>query len=208
MIRYRHGQITRADNSDAADAPLRVVLANEGRMGDGLDLKMSGVDLARFLDNPVLGYGHNYWGRDSMPIGRVEDVEVSGKKLVGTAVFDQEDEFAATVERKIRNRFINAFSIGFDPLDVDKEGVVSNWELFELSVVPIPMDPGALVAAGRTAALALAGLHGAIDLTQPVREDTGRSTEAVDGGAGGNDENPHNVNLARHRVLQLSGVTK
>lgn len=208
MIRYRHGQITRADDSTADDAPLRIILANEGLQADGLDLRMSGVDLARFLSNPVLGYGHNYTGRDSLPIGRVEDVDVDGAQLLGTAVFDRDDEFAVTVERKIRQRFLNAFSIGFDfdPDSYDrKTGEVRAWELYELSTVPIPMDAGALVAAGRSAAILFGG---AVDLTPPVRDDTGRSVDAADGGADGDDENPalpHELR-ARHRALQLSGV--
>lgn len=213
---YRHGTIERA--SDDADV-LRVVMANEGRMGDGLDLRMDGADLKRFKANPVLGFGHNYWGRDSLPIGRVENAAVDGKRLVGDVVFDQGDEFAVSVERKLRDGFLSAFSIGFDPRAIDDDGVVSDWELFELSVVPIPMDPGALVAAGRAAAKALrtdlltlvdrldAGT-GTINtdlhrLTERI--DTGRLTESVSGGAGGTDT-PTTPHLARHRVLQLLGV--
>lgn len=206
-LTFRHGHVERAD--DGSDA-LRVVMANEGRMGDGLDLRMSGVDLARFEANPVLGFGHNYFGRDSLPIGRVENVAVVKRQLVGDVIFDQDDVFAVDVERKIRDGFLSAFSIGFDVRASDDDGVVTDWELFELSVVPIPMDPGALVSAGRAAnqilrsdLLALADRL-SDDLTE--RDNTGRSADAADGGVGGDDSNAMTPQ-ARGRVLKLARTT-
>lgn len=151
---YLRGYALRA--ADAPDdGPIPFVLATEGRKADGLDLRMDNLDLERYRANPVLGYGHSYWGRDSLPIGRVEDPHVEGDRLVGGLVFDREDEFAATVERKIRGRFLNAVSVGFDAHDIDSGGVPARWELFETSVVPLPMDPDAVAADGRALARAL-----------------------------------------------------
>lgn len=235
-LRYRHGTIARAEDGGA----LTVVMANEGRMGDGLDLQMDGVDLKRFKANPVVGFGHNYFGRDSLPIGRAAKVRVDGSQLIGDVIFDQDDEFAVQVERKFRDGFLSAFSIGFDPHVIDEDtGEVTDWELFELSVVPIPMDPGALVSAGRSADAALRSdllaladrLRGDGPSTGPTpssitvnmtpnfkgedviealrkfteRDNTGRSTEAVDGGVGG-EANNQLTPQARDRVLKLAGV--
>jgi hypothetical protein len=132
-----------------AEGPIPFVLATEGRKADGLDLQMAGADLERFLSNPLLGYGHNYWGRDSLPIGRVDEPRVDGKALRGALVFDQDDEFAVKVERKIRGGFLNAVSVGFDAYDIDDDGVPNRWTLFEVSVVPLPMDPDAVAEGGR-----------------------------------------------------------
>jgi len=144
-----------------AEGPIPFVLATEGRKGDGIDLKMSALDLERFTSNPLLGYGHNYWGRDSLPIGRVDNPRVDGKALRGGLVFDQDDPFAVTVERKIRGGFLNAVSVGFDAYDIDEDGVPNRWILFETSVVPLPMDPDA-VAEGRELVRGEAGVLGPV----------------------------------------------
>lgn len=150
------GFVDRAALSD--DSPLRVVMASEGRQADGIDLRMSGVDLSRYRGNPVLGYGHSYWGRTNLPIGRVDPASlvVEGRQLAGHLEFDQGDPFAVEVERKMRAGYLNAVSIGFDVTEWESEndnywrgGVATGWELEELSVVPVPMDAAALVTSGR-----------------------------------------------------------
>lgn len=158
---YLRGYALRADGqSQEAGGPVPFVLATEGRKADGLDLRMAGLDLARYQANPVLGYGHSYWGREGLPIGRVENARPDGERLLGDLVFDQGDEFAVTVERKIRGGFLNAVSVGFDAHDIGRDGVPARWELFETSVVPLPMDPDAVQdAEGRELARALGGIR-------------------------------------------------
>ncbi|MEO3923003.1 HK97 family phage prohead protease [Micromonosporaceae bacterium B7E4] len=155
-IHRAYGHVDRAALREGA--PLRVVMASEGRQADGIDLRMSGAQLDRFRGNPVLGYGHSYWGRGNLPIGRVmpETIAVDGTLLAGELDFDQGDEFARETERKMRNGYLNAVSIGFEVVEWESEndnywrgGVATKWELTELSVVPVPMDAKALVTAGR-----------------------------------------------------------
>lgn len=157
MTFYRAlGFVDRAGLTD--DSPLRVVMASEGRMADNIDLRMSGAQLDRYRGNPVLGYGHSYYGRTNLPIGRVvpDSIAVEGAQLVGDLEFDQGDEFAVEVERKMRAGYLNAVSIGFDVLQWEsaddnywRGGVATKWEQTELSVVPVPMDASALVTSGR-----------------------------------------------------------
>lgn len=153
-IHRAYGHVDRASLTD--DGPVRVVMASEGKMADGIDLRMSGADLARFRANPVLGYGHSYHGRTNLPIGRVlpETITVKNTALVGDLEFDGGDEFAREVERKLRAGYLNAVSTGFDVLQWEsaddnywRGGVATKWEQSELSVVPIGMDPNALVTA-------------------------------------------------------------
>lgn len=149
---YLRGYVLRAADDDEADketGPLRIVAATAGMKGDGLNLTMDGADLGRFESNPVVGYGHSYWGRDGLPIGRSDKTWIDGDKLMMDIGFDQEDEFARTVERKYRGGYMNAFSIGFDVWNIDDAGVPEGWELFEVSAVPLPMDPNAVVESGR-----------------------------------------------------------
>ncbi|MFE9737333.1 hypothetical protein [Streptomyces sp. NPDC006477] len=147
---YVRGYVQRAD-SDEAGKPLTIIAATEGRKGDGLNLTMKGAELGRFESNPVVGYGHSYWGRDGLPIGRSDKTWIDGDKLRMNIAFDQDDEFARTVERKYRGGYMNAFSIGFDVWNIDDAGVPEGWELFEVSAVPLPMDPNAIVESGRSA---------------------------------------------------------
>lgn len=147
----------RDEDADATeDGPIPFVLATSGRKADGLDLAMGNADLERYTHNPVLGYGHDYWSREGMPIGRVDNVRTDKSRLLGDLVFDRDDPFAVKVESKIRNRYINAVSIGFDAHDIDDNGVPKRWELFETSVVPLPMDPDAVADDGRALAIARA----------------------------------------------------
>lgn len=139
-------------------SPLCVVMASEGRQADGIDLRMSGAQLDRYRANPVLGYGHSYWGRGNLPIGRVapESLKVDGARLLGDLEFDAGDEFAREIERKMRAGFLSAVSIGFEVTKWEsaednywRGGVAEQWEMHELSVVPVGMDANALVTAGR-----------------------------------------------------------
>lgn len=145
------------ERGSAKDGPIRFVAATEGVKRDGIDLRMQGVELERFEANPVILFGHNSWGRENLPIGRASGVGVEGDALKMDIEFDQDDEFAVKVERKIRNGFLNAVSIGFDVRGWEKPGqnmwnggVATKWELFETSVVPVPMDEKATVEAGRS----------------------------------------------------------
>lgn len=135
--------------------PLRVVAATEGIKQDGIDLRMSGAQLERFRSNPVVGFGHAYYGRGDLPIGRASNIQVDGARLVMDVEFDQGDDFARTVERKYRDGYLSAFSIGFDVTrwadggDYWRGGAAEEWELLELSSVPVPLDAGAVVESGR-----------------------------------------------------------
>lgn len=131
--------------------PIWFIATTEGRKADGLDLQMDRLRLERFQTNPVIGYGHSYWGRESLPIGQAIDYEVAAPALRLQVQFDPEDDFAVKVERKVRAGFLRAMSVGFDAWDVDQEGVPAAWELFESSIVPIPMDPDAVAEVSRAA---------------------------------------------------------
>ncbi|MCG5220275.1 HK97 family phage prohead protease [Streptosporangium soli] len=157
-----------ADVERAGDGPIPFVAATAGMKDDGLDLQMGGADLERYLANPVVMYGHEYWGRESMPIGRADNVRIDGDALRADIVFDPEDDFARSVDRKVRGRFLNAVSIGFGAYGIDERGVPERWELYEISVVPLPMDSSAVADPDRALTLARALVGGS--RTEPVDE--------------------------------------
>lgn len=116
------------------------------RMGEIID--QDGWDLRNFKKNPALLWGHNI-REERPPIGRVEkiwfDGEGKSKRLMFKAVFDMADAFAADVWRKFKDGFLNAFSVGFLPLERDKN-IYTKSELLEISAVPVPANPQALVS--------------------------------------------------------------
>jgi HK97 family phage prohead protease len=115
------------------------------RMGEIID--QDGWDLKNFKKNPALLWGHNI-REEKPPIGRVEKIWFEGegknKRLMFKAVFDMADNFAAEVWRKFKDGFLNAFSVGFLP--VEREGnTYTKSELLEISAVSVPANPQALV---------------------------------------------------------------
>lgn len=196
---YLRGYVLRAEDDEDEGTggedgkPLRIVAATAGMKGDGLNLTMDGADLGRFQANPVVGYGHMYWGRESLPIGRSEKTWIDDDRLMMDVGFDQDDDFARTVERKYRGGYLNAFSIGFDVWDIDDAGVPAGWELFEVSAVPLPMDPNAVVESGRQLAevRALADLRAGKVLSSKNKKlvsDAVKALQALLEAAGGADD--------------------
>ncbi|MCM1974625.1 hypothetical protein [Streptomyces sp. G1] len=204
---YLRGYVQRADDDqgdDAAGKPLTIVAATEGRKGDGLNLTMDGARLERFQANPVVGYGHSYWGRDGLPIGRSDKTWIDGDKLMMNVLFDQDDDFALKVERKYRNKIMNAFSIGFDVWNIADDGTPEGWELFEVSAVPLPMDPNAIVESGRSDQLAL--VRGLLDIPDALTEaDIATLRQLTSGRAGAvlSKKNKTLVQNARDALTEL-----
>ncbi len=210
---YMRGYVQRADTDDqgdeAAGKPLTIVAATEGRKGDGLNLTMKGAQLGRFDANPIIGYGHSYWGRDGLPIGRSDKTWIDGDSLKMSIVFDQDDDFARKVERKYRNKIMNAFSIGFDVWNIADDGTPEGWELFEVSAVPLPMDPNAIVESGREDHLAVVrGLLQVPDLLS--EDDAAKLRQSVRAGAVLSKKNKalvQNAVTALTELLEAAGGT-
>lgn len=126
--------------------PIPFVAATEGMKRDGLDVRMAGADLGRFKANPVILWAHN---PTLPPIARGE-VSVDGSQLLVNVEFDQEDEFARSVESKYRRGFLNAVSAHGIATSPVRRGVMESWELVEISALPVPCDPEALTTMART----------------------------------------------------------
>lgn len=119
------------------------------RMGDVID--QAGWDLKNFMKNPVILWGHNV-REERPPIGKALKVWLTGDKKAGTGKqqlmfkvkFDLQDSFAAEIFRKIKDGFLNTVSVGFIPLERE-DNTYTKAELLELSVVPVPANPEAVV---------------------------------------------------------------
>jgi HK97 family phage prohead protease len=137
-----------------ADRTLRFCFSDGSvdRAGDTIDPK--GWELDAFNLNPVALWAHNSW---DPPIGRAKNVGVVGKRLMGDIEFAgaKDYEFADTIFRLIKGKFINAVSVGFNPLEWsfvnDKDrpyGIdFKRQELLEISPCPVPCNGNALAEA-------------------------------------------------------------
>jgi len=115
------------------------------RVGESID--QEGWELKQYKKNPVLLWAHNL-REQKLPIGKVTKLWTEGKgkraRLMFTSKFDLQDTFAAEVYRKFKDNFLNAFSVGFVPIEKDGEEYLQQ-ELLEISAVPVPANPEALV---------------------------------------------------------------
>lgn len=140
---------------DVASRMVSFVASTEAvdRMGDSI--KLAGWRLDRFKSNPVILFGHD---SHDLPVGKAASVGVEGNALVVTVQFASSDAnpLAENVFRLIQEGCLNAVSVGFIPIrwefvDDQENGRcgfdILEAELLEISVVPIPAHPDALVQA-------------------------------------------------------------
>lgn len=120
---------------------------------DGEIVDASGLDTKNFERNPVLLYAHDY---RSDPIGKVLEIRKEGDRVLF------QPQLAIDISPRAKMYFemikagiLNAFSIGFIPKEwsdrANPDGsttrVFTKTELLEISLVPVPANPSALVLA-------------------------------------------------------------
>ena len=131
---------------------------DEDRNGD--IVVADGGEFKNYSKNPLFLWAHDHRGR--LPIGKALSVEkISGVGADFKIQFDAKDPFAMEVYRKYKEGYLHAVSIGANVLKaerrLDKDGEpywppaykYLEWELLELSGVPIPANPNALQNAYR-----------------------------------------------------------
>jgi len=117
-----------------------------------------GVKLTNYKANPVVLWGHN---QRELPIAKALWTKPDAKGVLSKAQFARH-QFAEDAWQLVKEKFINATSIGFIPLKEEEKNtgkfreawgmqipivkrIVHEWELLEWSYVNIPMNPKALV---------------------------------------------------------------
>jgi len=148
------------------DRVLRFVgsTATRDRMGDEIDIK--GWQTKAYMKNPVFLWAHNY---SEPPIGKAVKVEKTDKGLIFDIEFAPADVYpkAEQIYQLYKNGFLRATSVGFKSLssewidDTTEEEAkkrkktpdlragksFAKQELLELSAVPVPANPDALMTA-------------------------------------------------------------
>lgn len=136
------------------DGTLSVAIATDASTDrDGEIVDPAGLDTSNFERNPVLLYAHDY---RSDPIGKVLSIRRDGSRVLFTPQFAINiSERAKQYFEMYKEGFLNAFSIGFIPREwkdqQDADGsmrrIFTKTELLEISAVPVPANPNALVLA-------------------------------------------------------------
>lgn len=146
MSEFLRALMQRDATTPTDTGPIRFVASAEGVKRDGLELKVEDWDLENYRKNPVVLWAHDYGGFASPrpPIGRATvEVDTKARVLLADVVFDAGDPFAADIERKYRNGFLNAVSVGWDTYKSENNSTRN--ELLDVSAVPMPGDPDALM---------------------------------------------------------------
>jgi len=150
------------------------------RYGERFEANAFKDGMANYLKNPVILFAHDY---TQAPIAKTIAHEFDEKGLILTMQF-AETEKAKEVFALYEGGFMNAFSVGFRPLEVAFEertpgemgAVFKRAELLENSAVPVPANPEAVVIKGlgeKLLTLEGSDLHNlmksAYDARQPIR---------------------------------------
>src|SRR3984893_16853642 len=107
----------------------------------------NGMLADNFLKNPVVMFAHNY---ADMPIAKCTGLKVQDTGILATGQFPDEGTYdkADTIYKMYKDGFLNAWSIGFMPVDYEENEQggynFKSWELFEFSSVTVPDNPEAL----------------------------------------------------------------
>jgi len=147
---------------------------------DGEVIDVTGWDLKNFKKNPVIMFAHDY---RTLPIGRATKIGVRDGKLVNNVEFPPEGtyEFADIVERLVGAGFLKTESVGFmpkkwedgdwseDEKDAKKpRRTYTKQELLEISIVPVPSNPNALMNAVKEGVITTKQLK---QITEPEEND-------------------------------------
>jgi len=130
--------------------------AAEDREGD--TIAASGWELDNFKNNPVILWAHD---SISLPIGRATSIVVRGGALRVEIEFTPADvnPDGARVAQLVDAGFLKAVSVGFIPLEwtprPDGGFDFEKAELLEVSVVAVPANPEALLAAGLSSGMSV-----------------------------------------------------
>lgn len=196
-----------------------VIISTSGLNSYGGRVLTSGIDLEQFRKNPLLLWMHRRsFDRDTMPIGRVEGLRIDGDRLIGTPVFDRDDEFAKKVEGKWENGFLRMASAGIEILETSgapeyllpgqTRHTITRCRLEEVSIVDMGANDEALQLydrSGKVLKLAAGEDNDALPLLAPEKKDdpSGTASDGKD-----NNQTNKSTQSMNKEILQLLGLSE
>ena len=192
-----------------------VIISTSGLNCYGSRVLTSGIDLTQYQKNPVLLWMHrrSYNGKD-MPIGRMENLRIDGDRLIGTPVFDENDEFAKQIASKWENGFLRMASAGIEIVETSDapehllqgqtRATITRCKLEEVSIVDIGGNDEALQLYGTDGKLmTLASGENCDHLPLLLNKEHAEGTAPE---ASFNNQN--NNNSMNKEILQLLGLSE
>lgn len=154
--------------------------------------------------------------RDAMPIGRIDNLRIDGDRLIGTPVFDQNDEFAKKIESKWENGFLRMASAGIEIIETSDapeyllqgqtRRTITRCRLEEVSIVDIGGNNDALQlydTSGKVLKLSAGEDNDVLPLLALNRK-TAPAGTAPDGDA--DNQNNKSTQRMNREFLQLLGL--
>lgn len=196
-----------------------VIISTSGLNCYGGRVLTSGIDLTQFQKNPLLLWMHRRsFDRDAMPIGRIDNLRTDGDRLIGTPVFDQNDEFAKKIESKWENGFLRMASAGIEIIETSDapehllqgqtRRTITRCRLEEVSIVDMGGNDEALQLydrSGKVLKLAAGEDNDALPLLAHEKKDDPSGT-APDGKA---DNQTNKLTQSMNKeILQLLGLSE
>lgn len=196
-----------------------VIISTSGLNCYGGRVLTSGIDLTQFQKNPLLLWMHRRsFDRDAMPIGRIDNLRTDGDRLIGTPVFDQNDEFAKKIESKWENGFLRMASAGIEIIETSDapehllqgqtRRTITRCRLEEVSIVDMGGNDEALQLydrSGKVLKLAAGEDNDALPLLAPEKKDDPSGT-APDGKD--NNQTKKSTQSMNKEFLQLLGLSE
>jgi len=130
------------------DSPVLEVIVNSGKLDrDNEVLNIKGLDFKDYRENPVVGWGHDYKqpaiGK-ALKIWKANDGTLKAVIEFATEIYP----FAKLIYNLYKEKFMNAFSIGFRALEAEEDKddniIFTKAEMYEFSAVFVGADPKAL----------------------------------------------------------------
>lgn len=196
-----------------------VIISTSGLNCYGGRVLTSGIDLTQFQKNPLLLWMHRRsFDRDAMPIGRIDNLRTDSDRLIGTPVFDQNDEFAKKIESKWENGFLRMASAGIEIIETSDapehllqgqtRRTITRCRLEEVSIVDMGGNDEALQLydrSGKVLKLAAGEDNDALPLLAPEKKDDPSGT-APDGKD--NNQTNKSTQSMNKEILQLLGLSE
>lgn len=125
----------------------RVIMTSDKKDRDGEIIKLDAWSFENFMKNPILIYGHNYYGLENV-IGRVDKIYLENNTWIAEGKFASmaANPKAQQVRRLYDEKILQAVSVGFivKGRDIADDSIITKAELLELSFVPIQSNPDAV----------------------------------------------------------------
>ena len=158
------------------------VISNSRLNHYGSRVLTSGIDLTQYKRNPIMLWMHNRPWRGTkdevMPIGTVVNLRIEGDNLIGTPVFDENDEFARTVKAKWDAGILRMVSAGLEVVEQSDDpsvllpgqrySTITKSKLLEVSIVDIGANDDAIQLYQKGNIITLSKGNGEMSFLKPV----------------------------------------